>query len=310
MARRLKIAAAQYPVEELTSFAAFEAKLSRWVSQTAAEGAQLLLFPEYAALELARIDGAEISRDLHGSIHALQSHIDDYDAAFASLSKHHGLHILAGTAPVRLADGRFLNQARLFAPSGASGYQDKNIMTRFEAEEWGISPGTGLSVFDIGIAKLGIAICYDSEFPLIARALAEAGAEILLVPSCTDTLAAYHRVRSACAARALENQFFAVQSSTVGEAPWSAALDVNIGAAAVFAPPDRAVSANGILTEGPLNVPQWVYADLDLDALARVREDGEVLNAKRWSLQPGAAALPSAQIISIGAKTIETKSGC
>ena len=127
--------------------------------------------------------------------------------------------------------------------------------------------------------------------------LAEAGAEILLVPSCTDTPSGYHRVRSACAARALENQFYAIQSSTVGEAPWSAALDVNIGAAAVFAPPDRAISANGIVTEGPLNAPQWVYDDLDLDALARVREDGEVLNSKRWSMQPGAGTLPPAKVV-------------
>jgi predicted amidohydrolase len=299
MARHIRVAAAQYPVEELTSFAAFEAKLSRWVSQAAAEDAKLLVFPEYAALELAPVAGPQISRDLHGSLRALQSYIEDYDAAYASLSKHYGVYILAGSAPIRLADGRFVNQARLFAPGGASGVQQKHIMTRFEAEDWGIKPGTGLCVFDIGIAKLGIAICYDAEFPLIVRALAEAGAEILLVPSCTDTLSGYHRVRSACAARALENQFYAIQSPTAGEAPWSAALDVNLGAAAVFAPPDWAVSANGILIEGPLNVPQWIYADLDLDALARVREDGEVLNSKCWSLQPGAAALPRAKVVKL-----------
>jgi predicted amidohydrolase len=300
MARRVRVAAAQYPIEEITAFESFEAKLSRWVSQAATEKAQLLVFPEYAALELALIAGPAISRDLHGSLSALQTYLEGYAALYASLAKQHGVHILAGSAPVRLADGRFVNRARLFAPGGASGYQEKHIMTRFEAEEWGISPSTGLCVFDIGIAKLGIAICYDAEFPLVVRALAEAGAEILLVPSCTDTLSGYHRVRSCCAARALENQFYVIQSPTVGEAPWSAALDVNIGAAAVFAPPDRAISANGILTEGSLNTPQWVYADLDLDALARVREDGEVLNSKRWCLQPGAAALPRAEIVTLG----------
>jgi predicted amidohydrolase len=299
MARRIKVAAAQYPVEEIASFSAFESKLLRWVSQAAAEGANLLVFPEYAALELSRIAGAQISRDLRGSLSASQSYLGDYDAAYASLSRHYGVFILAGSAPVRLADGRFVNRARLFAPGGASGVQEKRIMTRFEAEEWGISPGNGLCVLDIGIAKLGIAICYDAEFPLIVRALAEAGAEILLVPSCTDTPSGYHRVRAACAARALENQFYAIQSSTVGEAPWLAPLDVNIGAAAAFAPPDRAVSANGVLTEGPLNAAQWIYADLDLDALAKVREDGEVLNSKCWRLQPGAAALPPAKIVTL-----------
>ncbi len=299
MARIVRIAAAQYPVEELTSFAAFEVKLGSLVREAAAEGAQLLVFPEYAALELARLAGRHISRDLHGSLEALQFFLGHHDAAYAALSKKHGVFILAGSAPVRLTDGRFVNRARLFAPTGANGFQQKHVMTRFEAEEWGISPSRGLCVFDIGIAKLGIAICYDAEFPLIARSLAEAGAEILLVPSSTATIAGYHRVRAGCAARALENQLYAVQAPTVGEAPWSAALDVNIGAAGVFAPPGLTISADGILALGKLNAPQWLCAALDLDALAEVREAGEVLNFRDWTMQPGSLPLPRAKLVSL-----------
>ncbi len=296
MVRRVKIASAQYPIEEITSFPEFQAKISLWVQQAAAEGAEVLVFPEYAALELARIGGAHVSRDLNGSLGALQILIEDYEAAYASLAVRYSVFILAGSALVRLPEGCYVNRARLFSPSGKYGSQQKIIMTRFEAEEWGISPGTGLCVFDIGIAKLGVAICYDAEFPLIVRALAESGAEILLVPSCTDTHSGYCRVRTACASRALENQIYTVQSSTVGEAPWLAALDVNIGAAAVFAPPDRASQPSGLVVEGPLNVSRWVYADLDLDALAGIRKDGEVLNSRDWHLQPGAAALPRAAL--------------
>ncbi len=299
MGRSVRIAAAQYLIEELTTFRSFELKLSRWVREAAGEGAQLLVFPEYAALELTRLAGRDIGRDLHGSLDALQFYLGDYDAAYAALSREHGVFILAGSAPVKLTDGRFVNRARLFAPGGASGHQQKLIMTRFEAEEWGIAPCNGLCVFDTGIAKIGIAICYDVEFPLIARALSEAGAEILLVPSCTDTVSGYHRVRAGCAARALENQFYAIQAPTVGEAPWSAALGVNMGAAGIFAPPDVHVSADGILAQGSFNTPQWVYADLDLDRLAGVRGDGEVLNARNWSLQPGAAPLPRAKGVAL-----------
>ncbi|MGO9545453.1 MAG: carbon-nitrogen hydrolase family protein [Rhodomicrobium sp.] len=299
MARIVRAAAAQYPIEELTSFRAFEVKLSRWVREAAGEGAQLLVFPEYAALELARLAGRDIGRDLHGSLEALQFYLGDYEAAYAALSKEHRVFILAGSAPVKLMDGRFVNRARLFAPSGASGHQQKLVMTRFEAEEWGIAPCNGLCVFDAGFSKIGIAICYDVEFPLIARALAEAGAEILLVPSCTDTVSGYHRVRAGCAARALENQIYTIQAPTVGEAPWSAALDVNMGAAGIFAPPDVKLSADGILAQGSFNRPQWVYADLDLDRLAEVRRGGEVLNARDWTLQPGAAPLPGARIVAM-----------
>lgn len=297
MSQTIRVAAAQYPIEEVLSFGAFEDKLAGWVSVAARQGAQLLVFPEYAALELTRLAGRHISRDLQGSLEAVQFYIPHYDAAYASLSKEHGVIILSGSAPVKLTDGRFVNRARLFTPEGATGFQQKHIMTRFEAEEWGISSSQGLCVFDAGIVKLGIAICYDIEFPLVARSLAESGAEIILVPSCTDTLAGYHRVRSSCAARALENQLYIIQSPTVGEAPWSAALDINIGAAAVFAPPDCKFSSDGVIGEGSLNQPQWLYADLDLDALAEIRSNGEVLNFENWALQPAAPVLPKARLV-------------
>jgi predicted amidohydrolase len=296
-ARMIRAAAAQYPIEELTSFPAFENKLSRWVQQAVAHGAQLLVFPEYAAMELARLAGRHISRDLRGSIEALQYYIGEYEAAYAGLAKRYGVFILAGSAPISLIDGRIVNRARFFTPKAATGFQQKHIMTRFEAEDWGISASAGLCVFDIGVVKLGIAICYDVEFPLIVRALAEAGAEILLVPSCTDTLSGYYRVRHACAARALENQIYTVQSVNVGEAAWSAVLDTNTGAAGFFAPPDRRFPPDGILAQGVLGASQWVYADLDLDLLSEVRKDGEVLNSKNWDLQPGAPVLPKAKLV-------------
>ena len=195
-ARVIRFAAAQYPIDEITSFAAFEEKLSRWVQEAVAHDAQFLVFPEYGGMELSRIAGRQISLDLHGSIEALQYHIGHYEAAYAELAKRYGVFILAGSAPIRLTDGRFVNRAQLFSPNGHSGFQQKHIMTRFEGEEWGISPSSGLCVFDIGSAKIGIAICYDSEFPLIARALAESGAEILIVPSSNRPQWAKRRGRS------------------------------------------------------------------------------------------------------------------
>jgi len=297
--RSVRIAAAQYPIEELASFAAFEDKLARWVREAASKGARLLVFPEYAAMELARLAGTHVSSDVKGSLEALQAYLGDYDAAHAALAKEHGVHILGGSAPVKLTDGSYVNRARLFAPSGASACQQKIIMTRFEAEEWSIAPGTGLCVFDTAAGKLGITICYDVEFPLIGRALAESGAEILLAPSCTEALTGYHRVRIGCEARALENQIFAIQSPTVGDAPWLTGLETNVGAAAVYAPPDMRFSAEGTIARGTLNAAQWVFADLDLEALARVREDGEVLNARNWTLQPGAAPLPRARTVKL-----------
>ena len=294
---RVRIAAAQYPIEELASFAAFEAKLTRWVRDAASHGAQLLVFPEYAAMELCRFAGRHAAHDLHGSIEALQFYIGDYNAVYSALAKEYGVYILGGSKPMKLMDGNYVNRARLFAPGGVSAYQQKTIMTRFETEKWGIVASAGLCVFDTALAKIGVTICYDVEFPLVARALAEAGVEILLAPSCTGALAGYRRVRIGCAARALENQIFVVHSPTIGDAPWLAGLETNVGAACVFAPPDAGFSADGMVAQGTLNAAQWVFADLDLQALARIREDGEVMNARDWALQPGAAVLPRARTI-------------
>lgn len=300
MARLIRVAAAQYPIDEITSFAAFETKLSKWVREAAEQGAQLLVFPEYASMELTRIAGREVSHHPQASIEALQYYIGHYETTHAELAARHGVFILSGSVPTRLTDGRYVNRAKFFTPNGKSGFQQKTMMTRFEKEIWGISASSGLCVFDIGITKLGIAICYDCEFPLIAHTLAESGAEVLLVPSCTDSLAGYYRVRHACAARALENQMYIVQSPTVGEAPWSVGVDVNIGAAGFFTPPDKKFPADGVLSIGALNQAQWVYATLDLETLDHVRQDGDVLNVRDWPSQPGASVLPKAKLVDMG----------
>ena len=120
---------------------------------------------------------------------------------------------------------------------------------------------------------------------MIARRQVEMGANLILVPSCTDTVAGYHRVRIGCQARALENQCYVVQSPTVGSAPWSEAVDVNVGAAAIYTPVDYGYPDDGILAIGELNRPQWVYAEIDLGSIARVRETGQVFNYRDWPAQ-------------------------
>jgi predicted amidohydrolase len=132
---------------------------------------------------------------------------------------------------------------------------------------------------------LGITICYDVEFPLFARRLAEAGASIVLAPSCTDSLAGWNRVRLGARARAMENQFYVVQSPTVGDAPWTEAIDINVGSAGVYGPVDRGFPDDGVIAEGTLNAAQWVFAELDMVALEEARADGQVFNFRDWDAQ-------------------------
>jgi len=281
MTQAFRIAAAQYPLEFLGDWARYEAKISRWVDEAARNGARLLLFPEYFSMELASLFPAEIHASLPAQLPALQTVLPQFLDLFAAQAKQHGVLICAGSFPVQVGAG-FRNRSYLFHADGRSEFQEKLQMTRFEHEQWLIQPGDEVRVFDTELGRIAIDICYDSEFPLIARRQVEMGADLILVPSCTDTVAGYWRVRIGSQARALENQCYVVQASTVGEAPWSPAVDVNVGAAAIYTPVDRGFPDTGVLASGTMNAAQWVFADVDLGAIAEVRRSGQVFNYRDW----------------------------
>ncbi|RTR05964.1 carbon-nitrogen hydrolase family protein [Halomonas nitroreducens] len=294
--RPVTVATAQYPIEAFDDLDGFRAKASRWVQDAASRGAELLVFPEYGAMELASLLPEGERGDLATQLHGLQPLREAFVATWRSLAVEHGVTLLAPSLPWRRGDGRFVNRAWLFGPEGRAGHQDKQVMTRFENDDWGVVAGHGLKVFDTPVGRLGVLVCYDSEFPLLARALVEAGAELLLVPSCTDTQAGYQRVRLSAQARAIEQQVAVVHSPTVGEARWSPAVDINIGRAGIYTPCDHGFPPDGVLTIAGDATPGWQLARLDLSRINALRAHGQVNNHADWShqadrLAPGIAAV-------------------
>jgi predicted amidohydrolase len=296
MSRTVTIAAAQYNFDEVANIAAWQAKVTRWVEDAVGQGAQILVFPEYAAMELSAIAGR--GKDLHGSINAVSDLTGEITTLHQTLAKRHGVMIVAGSGPCRIGANAF-NIAQVFGPQGKHETFTKLMPTPWEREPWRISAGRELKVFDIGYAKVGLVICYDIEFPLLARALAEAGAEIILAPSNTETMWGYWRVRVGAQARALENQIYTVQSPCVGPAPFCEAVAENNGAAGIFGPPDRGLPADGVVALGEMNKPQWLIKKLQLDLIAELRQSGGVRTYEHWSEQPGAGQLPKAQLIDL-----------
>jgi predicted amidohydrolase len=295
----LKVASAQYPLDEVQSHLEWCDKIESWVQEGAETGAQLLVFPEYAALEQAAIMGREVAGDLQATLQAVAEQAGERVSFQADLARQHNVHILTGSGPVKGTGERYFNAAQLITPDGLIGEQTKAIMTPFE-HNWGIAPGGPLKVFDTVLGRIGIAICYDCEFPIQVRALAEAGAELVLIPSCTEAVSGYHRIRTGARARALENQIACVTSPTVGEAVWSPAVDFNTGAAGIYVPSEKSVSEDGVLSEGALNEPGWVTATIDFAALRKLRSGGEMRNFQDWALQPGAKDVPVAvEIVSL-----------
>lgn len=275
----MKVAVAKYRIEAPANFDAFAARQRALLAQAA--GSQIAVLPEYLSLELAATFASDVQGDLHASLAATQTYRDAWLDLYSTLAREFNLIIQPGTFLTDIGGGRYRNRAWWFAPDGRSGWQDKLQLTAFEKDAGVIEGGDALRVFDFAGVRTGIAVCYDSEFPLPVRAQREAGAQLLLVPACTDTDAGARRVEVGCLARALENRLFVAQSVTAGEAAWSPALDINTGEATVYAPMDRGLPADGIVarTRGD---DAWAIADLDFDALQASRAEAQVAIDRDW----------------------------
>ena len=281
---KLKIATAQYSIGEPADFAAFAARVGDRVAQAARADAGVVVLPEYLALEAAAGQPPEVRGDFARSLAALQAQHDDYVALARDLAKRHSIYLAAGTFLLDVGGGRYRNRAYFASPDGRIAFQDKLTLTGFEKSAIVIEPGEALKVFDTDFGRIAIDVCYDVEFPLYARAQVEAGARVILVPSCTDTDAGANRVRVGCQARALENQVYVACAVTAGEAPWSPALDVNTGTAAIYTPIDRGFPSDGVLVRAEENA-DWAIGELDLAALDAFKGDAQVANANDWMAQ-------------------------
>lgn len=277
----LRLAVAQWRIERPAGAAGWLHRLDREVADAVAGGADMVLLPEYAAMEAAAGEtpdlAAELSRATAQASMLLEGARD--------IAQRHRIWLLPGTLAMDV-DGRAINRAPIISPDGAVRFQDKHVMTRFEAERWGIAPGEPPSVFETPWGRIGVAVCFDAEFPGLVRAQMEAGAWLILVPACTDTQHGFHRVRLAATARAMEGQCIVALSPTVGDAPWSGALDTNCGHAAVFGPVDRGFPDDGVLAEGAPGTTTWLHVTLDPATVATARLECAVRNFASWPPSP------------------------
>jgi predicted amidohydrolase len=284
----VRLGALAWEVGRPLRLADFAARLDARIAE-AAPRADLLLLPEYACMELAPALAREAG--CAGELAAMVEAGEAVLAVMRAAAQRHSIWLQPGSLPMRAGGGReVLNLKPLSRPDGAMAFQDKWHMTRFEAEQWGVSRGEAPAVFETPWGLMGISICYDAEFPDHVRAQVAAGAWLILVPSCTDTAHGFFRVAISARARAVENQCFVAMAGTTGAAPWSATLDENCGAAAVYGPADRGFAADGVVVQGEMDARAWVFASLDEGAIHAVRAEGQVRNHRDWS----GAAMPRA----------------
>lgn len=277
---KITVAAAQYPITEHKSFDDWRLHTERWIAEAATQGAQLLLFPEYGSMELVSFFPQELKEDIRLQILEMERWRGSFCEVFSLLAKKYGVIIVAPSYPV-MEEGNPLNRVYVFSETGLAGYQDKFFMTRFENEIWGIhSAPKVLTLFEAPWGSFGIQICYDMEFALGTQLLSSAGASLILAPSCTEARRGATRVHIGARARALEAQAYTVVSQTIGDAPWSPAVDVNYGYTAFYCTPDLDLPEEGILNIMPPQTAGWLIQPLDLSGIEEVRTDGQVFNFK------------------------------
>jgi predicted amidohydrolase len=273
---RIRVASLQYFIRPVRRFEDFRAQVEALIETAADYGCQLAVFPEYFTVQLLTL--GDVKRPMPVQIRDLARQLPRYLELMAELARQHGIYVVGGSIPVLEDDHETVyNQAYVFAPSGDYAMQGKLHMTRFEREDWLVSARSGLRLFETDFGRLAVAICYDVEFPEIARAAARLDAHVLVVPSCTDDRQGFLRVRYCAHARAIENQMYIIQSHTVGSLPQVPAVHLNYGQAAILTPSDFPFSRDGILAEGNPNQEMMIIGELNLETIVTARTTGTVL---------------------------------
>lgn len=270
---RVRIAAIQYELRTISRFEDFANKVAFFARSAHEYRCQFLLFPEYFTMPLlSYLQEAAPGR----AVRRLAQLAPDFEALFRRLATENGLYIIAGTHPV-IQEGRLFNAAHLFTPHGRVFRQKKVHLTPTERGPYQMDRGHGFYVYHTDYADIAILVCYDVEFPEAARAVAEAGAEILFVPSCTDDRQGYCRVRYCAQSRAIENQIYVALTGTIGNLAEVPHMSTNYGQAAILTPSDYHFARDGVAAEGTLNQEQMIVSDVDLALLHEQRIHGSVI---------------------------------
>jgi predicted amidohydrolase len=272
----IRVCAVQYQMRMIKDFSEFAQNCEYFVDVASDYRCDIVLFPEMFTMQLLTFIP---EKNPGNAIRELNKFTPQYEEFFTNLAIKYNINIIAGSHFV-VEDDNLYNVSYLFRRNGTVGKQYKLHITPHERKWWGVKPGSKLEVFDTDIGKIAIMVCYDVEFPELARIAVSKGAQILFVPFNTDERRGYLRVRYCSQARAIENQLYVVIAGCVGNLPQVENMDIQYSQSAIFTPSDVEFHKEGIATEAPENSETLIFQDLDLNLLIRNREYGSVHNLK------------------------------
>ena len=258
---KLKVSCIQFAYKPIESFNDFTKNIEDLLKH--AKGSDFVLFPETFTFELQYLlPNYNISR--------VSEFTDDYLELFTELSRENDQYIIAGSHLV-IENEKEYNVSHLFCPNGEIFKHRKTHLFPLE-RQMGVTPGNVLEIFESEFGKIAIAICYEMEFPEVARMLTLKGAKIIFCPSYTVGEHGFWRVRHCCHARAIENQIYVVHSCMVGDAPIGGIE--GWGKSSICSPCELPWNKSGIIVEAQPNKEQVITAELDMKTLEKKRKRG------------------------------------
>ena len=190
------------------------AEAERLIAEAAADGAQLVLLPEYFCFmgfkDTDKLSIREAYRD--GPIQRF----------LADAARRHGVWVIGGTLPLTAPEPeRVLNTTLVFDPQGneAARY-DKIHLFSFEKgtesfnEARTIRPGDTVTTFNAPFGRVGLSVCYDLRFPELYRKLGDCA--LIVVPSAFTYTTGRAHWETLLRARAVENQCYVLAAAQGG----------------------------------------------------------------------------------------------
>lgn len=273
----VRVCSIQYQMRMVKDFAEFAHHSEYFIDVAADYQSDFVVFPEMFTMQLLSF----LPNKRPGSaVRQLSQFTQQYIEFFSRMAIKYNTNIIAGSHLSVEEDEGLYNISYLFRRDGTYAKQYKLHITPHERRWWGVKPGNKIEVFDTDCGKIAINICYDIEFPEVARIATSKGAQIIFVPFNTDERRAYNRVRYCAQARAIENQVYVVLSGCVGNLPQVDNLDIQYAESAILTPSDVEFHREGIAAVAEPGDETLIYQDLDMNLLRKNRLEG---NAQTWN---------------------------
>lgn len=274
----VRIGGIQWQMREVESPEELLQQVEFFVDVMADYNADFACLPEFFNAPLM---GLCESTDQNVAIRFLADYTEWFKDEISHLAVSYNVNVITGSMPLFDDNEETLyNVSYLCRRDGTVEEQRKIHITPHERSAWVIEGGDKVQVFETDAGRIGILICYDIEFPELARLLALEDMDILFVPFWTDTKNGYLRVRHCAQARAIENECYVMICGSVGNLPQVESLDIQYAQSSVFSPSDFAFPHDAIMAETTPNTEMIFFSDVNLDKLLHVRNEGSVNNLK------------------------------